>query len=497
INKSKEIWTETRKHFVKPLSSQLNHHLNEHYKSYLKHFNDDPNNQEIAKKQYRIDDNRNVSFDEDTAELSDHQDHRIYVHRQALDGLWIGFAWSTSNQALHVRINRIQIDNEHEFTLLPVVLHPIVSKASGTDIQFDFCADQTLIMSILNFVKQEKAPGAPTINMDSDLKRIYKPLEAITNAQSNSLPTEPKIFFDNLHLSPLKDAMEGPIEFIEGIASGTRHLVGSVIGGAAGAVSKVTGVASKGLATLTFDQDYQNARIARKEVAGHSVADVILSGKNVGKDVVYGVKGVVKKPVTGAKKRGTTGFVKGLGKGFLGLVARPASGVADFTSTSFDVIKRVAVHEGVVHRVRSPRHVGRDGIIRPSSAHKIRGLHIFDRLNDDKKYGPLDTYIAHIDCTEDLSTILLASFKRLLLLTIKSDSSDVYEVEWDCHYKDLKGPPVVKFKPNEIEIHLKEPKILGLMKKDQPHEISVPYRNTGEARYVVDKITQIMRAKEL
>ncbi|CAF4285702.1 unnamed protein product, partial [Rotaria sordida] len=122
INKSKEIWTETRKHFVKPLSSQLNHHLNEHYKSYLKHFNDDPNNQEIAKKQYRIDDNHNVSFDEDTAELSDHQDHRIYVHRQALDGLWIGFAWSTSNQALHVRINRIQIDNEHEFTLLPVVL---------------------------------------------------------------------------------------------------------------------------------------------------------------------------------------------------------------------------------------------------------------------------------------------------------------------------------------------------------------------------------------
>ncbi|CAF3740023.1 unnamed protein product, partial [Rotaria sordida] len=605
INKSKEIWTETRKYLVKPLSSRLNHHLNEHYKSYIKHFNDDSNNQEIIKKQYRIDDNRNVSFDEDTAELSDHQDHRIYVHRQALDGLWIGFAWSTSNQALHVRINRIQIDNEHEFTLFPVVLHPIVSKASGTDApgkpfielslfktaqtraniqhikylklliqEFDFCADQTLIMSILNFIKQEKAPGAPTINMDSDLKRINKPLEAITIAQSNSLPSEPKIFFDNLHLSPLKihvsfsmhgfatneqllaeyplvdfllqtlnvaevqdvilklncyerkgeqftiaklaeeaqnhfqnqfmrqlhvvvlgldvlgnpfgvGAMEGPIEFIEGIASGTRHLVGSAIGGAAGAVSKITGVASKGLATLTFDQDYQNARIARKEVTGHSVSDVVLSGKNVGKDVVHGVKGVVKKPVTGAKKRGTTGFVKGLGKGFLGLVARPASGVADFTSTSFDVIKRVAVNEGVVHRVRSPRHVGRDGIIRPSSAHEIRGFYIFDRLNDEK-HGPLDTYIAHIDCTEDWSTILLASFnefsRRLLVLTRKSDSSNDYEVEWDCHYKDLKGPPVVKFKPSEIQIHLKEPKLLGLIKKDRPHETSVLYRNAGEAR---------------
>src|SRR5207237_200068 len=70
-------------------------------------------------------------------------------------------------------------------------------------------------------------------------------------------------------------AMEGPIEFIEGMVSGTRHLVGSAVGGAAGAISTITVVASKGL-----------------------------------------------------------------GKCFLGLVARPASGIADFTSTSFDVIKR-------------------------------------------------------------------------------------------------------------------------------------------------------------
>ncbi|CAF5088635.1 unnamed protein product, partial [Rotaria sp. Silwood1] len=42
-----------------------------------------------------------------------------------------------------------------------------------------------------------------------------------------------------------------------------------------------------------------------------------------------------------------------------------------------------------------------------------------------------------------------------------------------------------------------EPKVPGLIKKDRPHETSVSYRSTGEARYIVDKITQIMRAKEL
>lgn len=155
-------------------------------------------------------------------------------------------------------------------------------------------------------------------------------------------------------------AMEGPIQFIEGIAIGTRNLLGSAVGGAANAVAKVTGVASKGLATLTFDENYQNARIARKEIAGHNISDVLLSGKNIGKvrlnyiiitiilciiiflkDVAHGVKGVVKKPVAEAKEKGSAGFIEGLGKGFLELVARPASGIADFTSTSFDVIKRL------------------------------------------------------------------------------------------------------------------------------------------------------------
>jgi gas vesicle protein len=75
--------------------------------------------------------------------------------------------------------------------------------------------------------------------------------------------------------------MEGPIEFVEGIATGTKFLLGSVVGGAAGALSKVTGAASKGLATLTLDKDYQNARIQRKEIQAQTTSDIVASGKNV------------------------------------------------------------------------------------------------------------------------------------------------------------------------------------------------------------------------
>lgn len=57
-------------------------------------------------------------------------------------------------------------------------------------------------------------------------------------------------------------------------------------------------------------------------------------------DIVKGVTGVVKKPIQSGRRGGAKGFVKGLGKGFLGLVGRPTSGVADLTSTSFKLIKR-------------------------------------------------------------------------------------------------------------------------------------------------------------
>lgn len=50
--------------------------------------------------------------------------------------------------------------------------------------------------------------------------------------------------------------------------------------------------------------------------------------------------GVVTKPVSGAKESGPSGFIEGLGKGFIGLVARPIGGIVDFASTSSDLIKR-------------------------------------------------------------------------------------------------------------------------------------------------------------
>jgi hypothetical protein len=51
------------------------------------------------------------------------------------------------------------------------------------------------------------------------------------------------------------------------------------------------------------------------------------------------IKGVVSKPIEGAKKGGLSGFLKGTGKGLIGAVVRPVSGVVDMATSVADSVK--------------------------------------------------------------------------------------------------------------------------------------------------------------
>lgn len=81
----------------------------------------------------------------------------------------------------------------------------------------------------------------------------------------------------------LQGASEGSMEFVHGIAAGTEDLVGASVGSVAGMGAKISGVISKGLATLTFDQDYQLARNERKELMANSTSRLKQSGKYLAK----------------------------------------------------------------------------------------------------------------------------------------------------------------------------------------------------------------------
>lgn len=76
-------------------------------------------------------------------------------------------------------------------------------------------------------------------------------------------------------------AIEGPMEFAEGVATGIKSLFGSAVGGAAGAFSKITGVLGKGLATLSFDEEFKASRARRRDEEFTAKTDIAIGGKNV------------------------------------------------------------------------------------------------------------------------------------------------------------------------------------------------------------------------
>ena len=106
--------------------------------------------------------------------------------------------------------------------------------------------------------------------------------------------------------------MEGPSEFAEGLVIGVRSVFSGVVGGAAGTVSRITGALGKGIASLTFDNKFQNKRReAIKKRGNQSFGESMArSGKGLAMGIFEGVTGVATKPIEGAIEEGFGGFFK-------------------------------------------------------------------------------------------------------------------------------------------------------------------------------------------
>uniref|UniRef100_A0A673ISN6 Vacuolar protein sorting 13 homolog A n=1 Tax=Sinocyclocheilus rhinocerous TaxID=307959 RepID=A0A673ISN6_9TELE len=154
---------------------------------------------------------------------------------------------------------------------------------------------------------------------------------------------------------PYQGAIQGPEEFIEGMALGVKALVGGAVGGLAGAASRITGAMAKGVAAMTMDEEYQQKRreAMNKQPSGLREG-LTRGGKGLVSGFVSGITGIVTKPIKGAQKEGAAGFFKGVGKGLL-----VTSGVADISSVV------AAETSQDVESLRPPRFIHEDGVIRP------------------------------------------------------------------------------------------------------------------------------------
>ncbi|GAB1605843.1 Hypothetical predicted protein [Argonauta hians] len=293
---------------------------------------------------------------------------------------------------------------------------------------------------------------------------------------------------EDLFYEPYQGAIQGPEEFAEGLALGVRSLFGHAVGGAAGAVSRITGAMGKGIAALTLDDEYQKKR---REAMNKRPANVregfARGGKGLVMGVVDGVTGIVRKPIEGAQKEGVEGFFKGIGKGLVGAVTRPTSGVIDFASSSLDSIRRIAEMSDEIHRLRPPRRFHNDLILRPYNYQEAEGYAI---LHETEKgmYTATDEYIAHVVVTKDGKNVLLVTDKRLIFAN-RGEIFGQWDCEWTHLYSELREAP--KLHGKGIEITLKEKEKKKFFGSNLPKKV-VMITDAKVKQWILTKITEAM-----
>ncbi|KAI4501433.1 hypothetical protein M0802_003310 [Mischocyttarus mexicanus] len=244
---------------------------------------------------------------------------------------------------------------------------------------------------------------------------------------------------EDLFYEPFQGAIQGPGEFAEGLYLGVRSMLGHTVGGMAGAVSKITGAMGKGIAALTFDKDYQRKRQEQLNKQPANLHEgLVRSGKGLVMGVVDGVTGVVMKPISGAKEEGIEGFFKGFGKGVVGLVTRPTAGVVDFASGSFGAVRRAAELSEEAKRVRPPRFLQPDSLVRPYIRDEAEGNKILAEL-EKGKYANTDIYFYHMYINKD---VLLLTDKRIAYLE-HSDLFGGWKVDWTHTWQEFGELPKI------------------------------------------------------
>ncbi|KAK2755982.1 hypothetical protein FQN54_005779 [Arachnomyces sp. PD_36] len=224
-----------------------------------------------------------------------------------------------------------------------------------------------------------------------------------------------------------------PQELGIGIAKGASSFVKKSVFGLSDSMAKFTGSMSKGLAAATLDKEFQDQRRMSKSRnrPKHALYGVTSGGNAFASSMASGIGGLARHPLQGAEKEGLQGFVKGVGKGFLGLATKPAIGAFDLASNLAEGVRNTTTvfdAEGL-DRVRLTRFIGMDGIVRPYNQRGALGQ-FWLKTADDGKYFSED-YIAHLDLPGKDMLVML-TYNRIMLMRSKK-----LRTEWDIKLTDI------------------------------------------------------------
>ncbi|KPI40863.1 Vacuolar protein sorting-associated protein 13 [Cyphellophora attinorum] len=224
-----------------------------------------------------------------------------------------------------------------------------------------------------------------------------------------------------------------PQELGIGMAKGASSFVKKSVFGFSDSMAKFTGSISKGLAAATLDKEFQDQRRMSKNRnrPKHALYGVTSGGNAFATSVASGIGGLARHPLEGAEKEGAFGFVKGVGKGVLGLATKPAIGAFDLASNVAEGVRNTTTvfdAEGL-DRVRLSRFIGMDGIVRPYSQREALGQFWLKTCDDGKYFN--EDYIAHLEL-EGKEMMVLLTYNRILMIRTRK-----LRMEWDVKLTDV------------------------------------------------------------
>lgn len=233
---------------------------------------------------------------------------------------------------------------------------------------------------------------------------------------------------------PRQGLIKGPKEFVGGVGKGVTSLVTGVVSASFDSVSKITGSLYNVAKNVTGQETMPHKR---SENAAEGVYDGVVGG---GKEIIGGVTGVFTKPFEGAKRDGAKGFVKGVGKGVLGLVASPFTAVlrAGHSVTQGITNTAIRIKTGKLPqygRFRHPRYINSRNILEPYDEDFAEVYQILIKVDNGKHSKHTIKYFADFPVykdnkkTKDEGVLIIT---EQTLLFCKDEKKMLYKTE--LHY---------------------------------------------------------------
>jgi len=265
--------------------------------------------------------------------------------------LSVSFSLSSSTSKAH---SRSADDKDDGGVSLPLGLDFVLRSAGVTltefqDVTFRLdCFERTMVL----FTQEQLMWASLDHYKRQILKQFYAVvlgLDVIGNPVSLVMDLRQGV--GDLFYEPIQGIIKGPEEAVEGLALGVASLFSHTVGGAIGALSKISGTLGEGISSLTFDDELKRRRRQRRR----EQPNIARSGKDLVEGFVGGITGLVTQPVSGAKEDGFEGFMKGVGKGMIGVVTQPATSIVDFATGTLNAIKFCVNEQKQPKRLRPPR----------------------------------------------------------------------------------------------------------------------------------------------